>query len=221
MTTTPVENASAHTAALETATAQNQTVSQQQFLTLFVAQLRNQDPLNPQDPSEMTSQLAQFSSLEQLTGVNTRLDALAGTLKQSTTSALLGMIGKSVAFDGGKIGVQKGQAPEVAYTLDAAADRVTVTVRDANGKTVRSVALGAQGVGAHTFRFDGRDANGLVVPDGTYTVEVSAVRNKTATPVALEATAKVEGVDLSGDVPALLVGGRRVGLDEIHQVKDS
>lgn len=224
MTTTPIQAASTAAAAqatTQTATAQNQAVTEQQFLTLFIAQLRNQDPLNPQDPSQMTSQLAQFSSLEQLTGVNTRLDKLAGSARQSTTTALLSMIGKTVAFDGSKIGVAKGQASKVEYKLVQGADDVTVTVRDASGRAVRTLDLGAQGVGAQTFTFDGHDANGLVVADGTYSVEISVTRNKTNVPVTLEATAKVDGVDLSGTTPALLVGGQRIGLDQIHQVKDS
>src|SRR5262245_6854574 len=79
----------------------NQQISQQQFLTLFIEQLKNQDPLSPLQPDQLTAQLAQFSSLEQLTGINTRLDALAGTAKQTTSSTLLALLGKQVRVDDG------------------------------------------------------------------------------------------------------------------------
>jgi flagellar basal-body rod modification protein FlgD len=88
---------------------------------------------------------------------------------------------------------------------------------------VRTIELGAQIAGEQTFQFDGRDAAGGVVPDGTYHVEISA-RPKgasEATPVSLVTWGVVDGVDLAGDPPALLVNGERVTLDQVQQIRDA
>ena len=198
-------------------------VNQQEFLTLFVAQLQNQDPLSPLQPDQLTAQLAQFSSLEQLTGINSRLDTLTGATTQATTASLLGLIGKEVRHDGSDIAVKEGQAGAATYTLTDAADQVTATVKGADGSVVRTIELGAQIAGEQTFQFDGRDAAGGVVPDGTYHVEISARAKgaSEATAVSLVTWGVVDGVDLAGDPPALLVNGGRVTLDQVQQIRDA
>lgn len=193
-------------------------VSQSEFLTLFVTQLQHQDPLSPLEPDQLTAQLAQFASLEQLTGVNTRLDQLSVLSQQG----LLSLIGRDVAFGGGGgIAVQGGQASAVGYELDAAAAKVIATVRSANGDVVRVVDIGGQDLGRHEFAFDGKDAEGTTVPDGQYRVEISAAAGEQETPVQLDLTIRdtVDGVDFSVDPPVLLVGGLRIPLDRVHEVR--
>jgi flagellar basal-body rod modification protein FlgD len=207
----------------ESAPSANQQIDKQEFLTLFIAQLQNQDPLSPLQPEQLTAQLAQFSSLEQLTGINTRLDTLNGTSRQTTTSALLGLIGKEVRYDGSSIVIKDGQAPAASFTLDQAVDGVTATVYAGDGSVVRVVELGALGAGEQSFQLDGRDARGALLADGTYRLEVAAAGKDGAppTPVTLITTARVDGVDLAADPPALLVGGERVTLDKVRQVHDA
>ena len=228
MTTTPVQSTdptlAAASAAIDpnSAAAQNATINQSQFLTLFIAQLQNQDPLNPQDPSQMTSQLAEFSSLEQLTQVNTNLNTLNATSKESVTSTLLGLIGKTISYDGSSIDVAKGKAPAVDFSLSQHADKVTATVSDAGGNVIRTIELGSKDPGSYTFQFDGRDANGVVLPDGTYSVQITTSEpgQTTPTPLSLQATATVDGVDLTGSTPSVIAGGRSIGIDSLLQIKD-
>jgi len=198
----------------------SQTVNQQQFLQLFVAQLQHQDPLSPLEPDQLTAQLAQFSQLEQLTGVNDRLDKLAGASKDSGGAALLNLLGKRVSFDGSTLVVHGGKAPAVHYTVPEAADKVTATVRASDGTAVRVVELGAQGAGEHTFTFDGRGALGTALPDGSYRLEIAASKEGATTPTTLSllTEATVDGVDLSADPPALLVGGNTISFDQVRQV---
>jgi flagellar basal-body rod modification protein FlgD len=195
-------------------------VSQAEFLQLFVAQLQHQDPLSPLEPNELTAQLAQFSSLEQLTAINTRLDGLAGSARQANSAAVLGLIGKEIAFDGSQLALADGRAPEVAYTLGQGAEKVTATVRDASGKIVRVVELGGQAAGPQTFRFDGKSDAGTALPDGTYQLEVAALAKgaKAPAPVDLTTRATVDGVDLTGDSPVLLAGSLRIGLEQVRAV---
>ena len=214
-----IDSAKAATAGL----APSQQVSQQQFLTLFIEQLKNQDPLSPLQPDQLTAQLAQFSSLEQLTGINTRLDGLAGAMKQTTSSALLGLIGKQVSVDNGRLVIRDGHTPRATYGIDERAERVTVTVRDGSGKAVRVLDLGPQTAGTHEFTFDGKDGDGQVLADGTYRLEIAALAPgaQAPTPVSLKTFALVDGVDLEGDPPALLAGDTRIPLDEVREVRDA
>ena len=198
----------------------NQAVDQKQFLKLFIAQLQHQDPLSPLEPDQLTAQLAQFSQLEQLTGVNERLDKLAGQSKDSGGAALLNLLGKRVSFDGSTLVVQGGKTPTVRYTVPESADKVTATVRSSDGTAVRVVDLGAQGTGQHTFAFDGKGALGTVLPDGSYRLEIAASKKGQTTPTSfsLLTEATVDGVDLTADPPALLVGGNTISFDQVRQV---
>jgi flagellar basal-body rod modification protein FlgD len=221
MTTNPIGGAGAADAA--TSSQNQQRIDKAEFLTLFLAQLQNQDPLSPMEPTELTSQLAQLSSLEQLTSINDRLEMIAGNATFDAATMVLGLIGREVQFDGGRVGVQDGIAPEVSYALEKRSDAVTVNVIGPTGQLVRKIELGAQSVGPHTFQFDGRDALGALVPDGEYRIQISAksTGDEAPTPLSLVATARVDGADLTGDQPFLVVGGRRLGLDDIAQVLEA
>jgi flagellar basal-body rod modification protein FlgD len=199
--------------------ASNETISQDEFLRLFVAQLQHQDPLSPLEPNELTAQLAQFSSLEQLTGVNARLDALAEVSQKSTDTTVFGLIGREVTFDGARLGLENGEATPVDYTLGAAAD-VVATVRDGEGDLVRTIELGRQSSGPHRFEFDGRNGNGIELPDGSYTLEITARAPGAETPrkLALSTRAVVDGVDLTAEPPVLVAGGVRLTLEQVQQV---
>jgi len=108
----------------------------------------------------------------------------------------------------------------VTYDLDENAAKVSATVRNAAGEVVRVVEIGSQEVGRHTFQFDGKDAAGKVVPDGQYSVEITAA-NGDGAPKQLDLSIRdtVDGIDFSVDPPVLLVGGLRVPLDQVHEVR--
>jgi flagellar basal-body rod modification protein FlgD len=201
----------------------NQQVSEQQFLTLFIAQLQNQDPLSPMDPTEITSQLAQFSSLEQLTQVNTNLTSLKDGATDTTRATALGLLGKQVSVDGGTMQVTGGSAPGVSYTLDTSATDVAAIVQDSQGTTVRTVDLGAEGSGKHTFQFDGKGADGAALPDGIYTLQMVETTSSSTQPttIAVSASGTVTAVDLSANPPTVEVNGQQVTLDKIQLVSQS
>ena len=212
----PVSSVLQSAAAPAAATTQPpKAISQAEFLKLFITQLQHQDPMSPLEPDQMTAQLAQFASLEQLTGVNTRLDQLAGVSRNS----VLGLIGKQIRFDGGQMSIAGGQVPAVHYTVADRAAEVTATVRAADGTVVRVVQLGAQDAGEHVFAFDGKNDTGTAVPDGTYRVEISATAPDKA-PVAANLVVQdtVDGIDFSSDPPVVLVGTLRIPLDQVREV---
>ncbi|MDB5756306.1 MAG: flagellar biosynthesis protein FlgD, partial [Massilia sp.] len=121
-----------------------------QFMTLLVTQLKNQDPLNPLDNAQITSQLAQLSTVTGINQLNTTLTSLQGSYQSSETLQATSMIGHGVLVDGNFVQLQGGQAI-MGVQLATAADDVQVTVTDSSGKAVQTIDLGANAAGTIPF----------------------------------------------------------------------
>ncbi|MDD4731363.1 MAG: flagellar hook capping FlgD N-terminal domain-containing protein [Desulfovibrio sp.] len=140
------------------------------FLKLLVAQLNHQDPLNPMEDTEMTGQLAEYSSLEQLTNVNTTLDTmLEQTAKDQMTTAV-SFIGKSVSAKGYNVTKEGDQVSTITYNLGEAVTQLKVNIYDESGDIVRTDLLGSKEPGIFEYAWDGKDDSGNIVADGTYSV---------------------------------------------------
>jgi flagellar basal-body rod modification protein FlgD len=202
------------------ATTPNDLVKQADFLQLLVAQLQNQDPLNPLDSANFSAQLAQFSSLQQLVEINQRLAAEAGGGASGPQRFdALSLLGKEVRGAGATIAVEGGTASTLEYTLDRAAV-VQATILDAGGRQVASLVLGAAGTGAQRFDLSNiPDAPRLA--DGTYTVRLAAA-NGAGEIDAIDTimNGRVTGIDLAGDAPVLLLGDRRLALADVTQIRE-
>jgi flagellar basal-body rod modification protein FlgD len=145
-----------------------------EFLKLFIAQIQYQDPLNPLDSAEFTAQLAQFSSVEQLYGMNSKLGNIEETMNnQSEQHDNLGYIGKTVKADDNTMQVDDGAVQSGSYTLDGSG-YVTIDVYDSDGGIVRTFYKGSEDKGEHDVNWDGRDDAGAIAGDGSYTFEVTA-----------------------------------------------
>ncbi|MFN8542715.1 MAG: flagellar hook capping FlgD N-terminal domain-containing protein [Candidatus Binatia bacterium] len=200
----------------------NESVSQNEFLKLFITQLQNQDPMSPMDTEQLTAQLAQFSSLEKLTSIDQQLGKLATKDTSSSSRAeVLSLLGKTVDYDGSTMAVSAGKPAPVTFTLPKDAAEVAVSVRTTDGKLVRTVQLGELAAGEQTFAFDGKDENGQLVKDGNYKVDVgwSTKHGARLVPLSLVSRGVVDGVDLAADQPTLLIGSRRLTLDQVRQVR--
>lgn len=190
------------------------------FLNLLTTQLKYQDPLSPMDSTEFTAQLAQFASVEQGIQQNKNLESLIGLTKATQISTGVSYIGRTIEADTNVGALVNGRA-EFLYNIPKTAQQTAITVRDARGQVVISKA-GDTSVGSHNFVWDGRDANGNKMPDGPYTVTVSALdANKTAIPVATHMLGRVDGVVTSEGAVNVLVGGVSIPLDKILSVKEA
>jgi len=154
---------------------------QDRFLTLLVTQLKNQDPLNPMENAELTSQLAQISTVEGITNLKNTLLAISGQIDVSQSMNAVSMIGKGVLIPGEKISLgtdagdpSKRVATPFGIDLQGDAAKVSVKILDASGAVVRSFELGAQDTGVLTLDWDGTNDGGQALVDGKYTVNVSA-----------------------------------------------
>ncbi len=157
--------------------------SEQRFLKLLVTQLNNQDPLNPMENAELTSQLAQMSTVSGIEKLNA---TLSGLVNQTGTNQVLqaaSLIGYNVLSPGNTIGTstpKEGEEPApvpFAVQLPDTAGDVEVKIVDGAGRTVRTLSLGSMAEGVNPVTWDGKADDGSVAPAGNYTFTVSATNN--------------------------------------------
>lgn len=164
----------ASTTPTTTTAAAAQTMDQGDFLTLMTAQLKNQDPFEPVDNTQMVAQMAQFSSLAGISEMNTTLKAISDRLNGTSTSDMMAWVGRTVMTEGSVAFPRAGGGIEGAVELDADAADVTLTIQNANGETLRTVSLGHQAKGNVGYDWDGTTDSGEPAGDGPFTIKVSA-----------------------------------------------
>lgn len=147
---------------------------QSNFLTLLVTQLQNQDPTNPMDNSQLTSQLAQINTLSGIEKLNTTLGSISGQITSGQSLQASTLIGHGVMVDGSQILVGSSTTTPFGVDLSQASTSTTATIKDASGAVIQTIDLGAQTAGVHTFQWDGKAADGTTVADGKYTVSIAA-----------------------------------------------
>ncbi len=194
--------------------------TQDRFLTLLVTQLKNQDPLNPLDNAQVTSQLAQLSTVSGITELNNTLLALSGQMDMSQSMQAAALIGKDVLVPGDKIAVGNGVATPFGVDVVAPAGNVKVAIVDGAGKTIRTYDIGAQPVGVVSMEWDGLDDAGTAVPDGAYFAKVTAVdANGAAVTAGTVTYGKVNGVSYAANGLQLDLGlAGNVSLFDIRKV---
>jgi len=204
-------------AANESAAAASQEASDR-FLTLLVTQLRNQDPLNPLDNAQVTTQLAQISTVSGINKLNDTVASLSASMAAGQYLQAISLVDRDVVVAGDKMTLVEGKAPYgMAVAKDA--DAVTVTIKDAAGVVVRTIDLGAQKSGIHTFDWDGMDAAGKPMPAGGYTMSVTATAKGEAVATDPLTIAKVTGVAPTAKGTMLTLGSLgTVALDEVLQI---
>jgi flagellar basal-body rod modification protein FlgD len=188
------------------------------FLTLLVAQLQNQDPLNPLDNAQITTQLAQISTVNGINQLNTTVSSLGASLGVTQYLQAASLVGHDVIVSGNNIDLADGTA-QGGMTLNADADIVKVTISDASGNVVRTLDLGAQKAGTQTFAWDGKTDAGGTAPDGHYTFAITATAAGKAVSFDTLMAAHVDGVQTTASGPTLqLAGGTQVPLAQVVQI---
>ncbi|MCL1981029.1 MAG: flagellar hook assembly protein FlgD [Proteobacteria bacterium] len=196
-TVNPTSSGAAATAAAAT-TSKTNALGQEQFLTLLIAQLKNQDPLNPSDPTEFTAQLAQYSQLEQLFNLNSSMDQLTAAANSSERYSALGLIGQEVVVENDEFAL--GDNPvQVGYRIDGSVSDASVVIKNKYGQTVATLKATDLSAGNHFLTWDGKDSAGNTMAAGTYSISITANNtdgsSATVTPLV---RAQVTGIDLSG-----------------------
>ncbi len=193
----------------------NDIMGKEDFLTLLVAQLQNQDPLNPDDPTEFTAQLAQFSSLEQLFNLNESMDNVASSVNDSQKLAALSMIGKEVAYADSEFKFE-GDPVRIGYSIDGEAKDITLLLQK-DGATVAALKGTDLQKGDHFITWNGLATSGSPAPVGDYTIVVEASAAADSIAAAPLVRSVVTGVDLDNASGGLLY--TLFGEIEVNKIK--
>ena len=197
-------------------TLQTNTMGKDDFFKMMIAQLQHQDPLNPLDGTDFTAQLAQFSSLEQLSNVNDQLKMLGLYQASLNNSQSISLIGKEITAMGNVIKVD-GASADLAYNLSEGAEKVTISVYDEGGNLVDTLEFGSQQEGENSITWD---CSGIA--SGNYTFEVSAIdANGDVVPAYTMITGKVTGVSFEEGFPLLSVNGQDILFGNVISVNET
>ncbi|CCQ73053.1 flagellar hook assembly protein FlgD [Magnetospira sp. QH-2] len=190
------------------------------FLTLLVTQLKNQDPLDPMDANEFTSQLVEFAQVEQQIQQNANLEEILQAQQLSNLGSVVSYIGKYAEVISDQMPLENG-ASKMSYTLFDNASQTQVTVRNESG-TVVHYEQGETSAGTHYMEWDGIDGQGVQHPDGIYQITVSATGpDEVPIEVGYTTFGQVQGVRTdNGDAYLELSNGHFVSLDGVLSVAE-
>lgn len=187
------------------------------FLVLLTTQLENQDPLSPMDTNEFTRQLVDFTGVEQALKTNTLLEGLISLQNESKFSDAAGFVGKSVEAETLVTGLKDGSAT-MTYNLSGNSAETTITIVDETGQTVRTLT-GQTSQGHHTQVWDGKNENGVDLPDGVYGFLVAAEDEEGAeVPTGQGTVGEVTSVEIIEGETFLNLGELQVSLDSVIKI---
>lgn len=197
----------------------NKQLGQNDFLTLLVTQLKNQDPLKPMDNTTFVAELAQFSQLDQSTKQVQLLEQSITNQTDSLQYALLPMVGRTVQVEGSVIDLKSGPAT-LTYALAGNASSVRVTILDQQNKPLRTLDLGSQDAGKQEVSWDGRNQNGALMPAGLYQYQIAAKDLKGAPVVAAPSSVlTITGVRMVDGTPQLAAGNQVIDRSNIVELR--
>jgi flagellar basal-body rod modification protein FlgD len=186
------------------------------FLNLLMTQLQNQDPTSPMDANSFTSELVEFSSVEQQINTNASLTQLIQLTQAADVTQSSAILGKQVTVQSSEIPLQNGSGT-LNFTTPTP-EPVSITVRDANGNTLQQVTVNAA-QGANTWNWNGMNSKGQILPDGAYTVAVtSSVAGAPATAVPFTVVGTATGIATQNDSVNLQLGALSVPFTSVTSV---
>ncbi|AZE62809.1 MULTISPECIES: flagellar hook assembly protein FlgD [Pseudomonas] len=216
-----VKDASNNVSNVSKAATGNQSLGKDAFLQLLVTQLKNQNPLSPQDNGAFVAQLAQFSSLEGINTLNDSVNNISSNFSSSQALQASSLVGRSIIIQTDKAMVDTSKSMNGSVDVPSAVGNVSVKITDKDGNVVRTVDMGAQSAGSQSFIWDGKNDKGEVAPAGTYTFNASTKNDKgDAVALATSLPATVTSVTLSktgGEMLLNLAGG--MGSVKLSQIQ--
>ncbi|WP_068586268.1 flagellar hook assembly protein FlgD, partial [Pseudomonas sp. BIOMIG1BDMA] len=192
------------------------------FLKLLVTQLKNQNPLNPQENSAFVAQLAQFSTLEGITTLNESVNSIAGNYKSSQALQASSLVGRSVIVQSGTTQVDTTKSMTGSVMIPASVNSVTLTITDKDGNTVKTIDMGSQKAGNASFVWDGTKTDGTKAAPGNYSFKASTTIDGKGTALVTYLPATVNSVTISqtgGELMLNLAGmSNPIGLSKIQTI---
>jgi flagellar basal-body rod modification protein FlgD len=199
----------------------NEEMGKQEFLTLFTAQLQNQNPLEPVKNEAFVAQLAQFSQLEALTNMQTSLDSFVTSMSNERMLGSAALIGKKVAITDTPTQLTAGATMDATLDLPTGASGVQISVQDKQGRVVKNLVEGPQLPGAVTIQWNGKDSAENPVPTGLYSLSATAVVNGQTVKVPVSTLSTVRAISTNpadGSVSVEVDGGKTMLLSDVKRV---
>ncbi len=188
------------------------------FMNLLITQMTYQDPLEPMDNSEFLSQMAQFSSLEQMQNIATGMELLTLSQTASTNSQMVNLIGKRVMVPGSQVSLDGTKGAEIRYHLEGETMPSTMTIKNSDGDVVRTMDITSFKPGVNKIDFDGMDADGNLLEEGTYTFSIADSAGKGIEGLSTYANYIVESVAFEGTAIWLKSGDATIDLGDVSEV---
>jgi len=203
-------------------TVGNNQLDKDAFMTLLLTQMKNQDPTNPLKSHEMAAQLAQFTSLEKLSNIDSGIEKLNTAKDPSKNFDALSFIGKSVVTDSSIVNhTNVNEMHDLTFNLAGSAVKGEIQVKDASGNIVRNLTTNNLSSGKNVFSWNGLMDDGTPAPQGEYTFEVSASSsNGSKVHVETRMEGIVTGVNFTGRGPQVMVGKKVIDLSDVKTISD-
>lgn len=192
--------------------------AQDKFMTLLVTQMKNQDPLNPLDNAQITSQLAQLSTVTGIDKLNETMTAMSGNFRSSQNLQAASMIGHGVVVPGNNVELKDGKSV-LGFDLPQNADKIQVKIRDQGGALVKTLDFTNMTSGFNSVSWDGKNEAGTVAANGNYSFEVTADSGEKKLDVAPLSFGLVSSVSFGtqGTMLSILNTGE-VAMSEVRQI---
>lgn len=219
---TPINSVAANEAALNKS---GNELDQADFIELLVAQVKNQDPTKPMDPSQFMNQLTQSSMVNGIQDLNTSFDTLASRLSSEQSMQAAGLVGKTVLMPGGQGYLTAADKVSGQLNLEQQASDVSLTIYNTRGEQVRTLPLGGHDAGNLQFQWDGFADDGSALPQGHYLITADAFINGEQQAVDVLLEKRIDSINLNNDASGTsgtvlnLASGESVSLGDIQQIK--
>jgi flagellar basal-body rod modification protein FlgD len=196
----------------------NSELGKDAFFKLMLTQLKQQDPTNPLKSHEMAAQLAQFSSVEQLSNMNDTLTQMSQK-GEKTQFEVLNLIGKMVSGDSGQIDRRKGDKEHtIEFNLGSPAEKATVTIKDSKGLAIKSYDLKDLKKGKNQLIWNGLHSDGKDARVGQYSAHIEARHQGRKVSASTQFSGKVDGVKFTSAGPVLQVAGKTLNLRDVKEI---
>ncbi|MBX8491519.1 flagellar hook assembly protein FlgD [Pseudomonas cichorii] len=204
-----------------TATNSSEALGKDAFLQLLVTQMKNQNPLDPQDNTQFVAQLAQFSSLESMQNLTSTVDSIATSYKSSQALQASSLVGRSVIVETGTAQVDTTKGLTGSVVVPSSTSATTVKVYDASNNLVDTIDLGSKSAGNASFTWDGLNSEGTAMPSGTYSFIANGTINGTNNGLSTYLPATVNSVTTAvsgGEMTLNLAGGNSIALSKVQSI---
>lgn len=203
----------------EASKPKKQELGQEQFLKLMTTQMTHQDPTKPMENGDFLAQMAQFGTVEGITGLQDSFETFATSMTSGQTLQAAGLVGHSVAYPGneGVLGLEKTLSGSIK--LDSGANQLKLNIVNQSGTTVKTLNLGNQAEGMAKFEWDGLLDDGSYAPPGVYKIDAHANVDGNNTALETYVGATVESVDLGNARKGVVLNLGQLGSVEFSKVK--